>query len=76
MTYTNWNCLTGDAEGKTTHDELINELISTMEGDGSIVVLMHDASDKTYTAESLRDIIWYLRDQGYIFKNYYEIFGY
>ena len=74
VNHTNWNCLTGDAEGKTTHEELMATLQQTMEGDGSIIVLMHDASDKSYTAEVLPNVISYLREQGYTFKNFYEIF--
>lgn len=74
VNYTNWNCLTGDAEGKTTPDALMNSLKETMQGDGSIIVLMHDASDKSYTAETLPTVISYLREQGYTFKNFYEIF--
>ncbi len=74
VNYTNWNCLTGDAEGKTTPEELMGCLQQTMQGDGSIIVLMHDASDKSYTAESLPMVISYLREQGYTFKNFYGIF--
>lgn len=74
INYTNWNCLTGDAEGRTTTDSLMECLIQTMQGDGAIIVLMHDASDKSYTAEALPSVIAYLREQGYTFKNFYEIF--
>ncbi len=74
VNYTNWNCLTGDAEGKTTPEELMGCLQQTMQGDGSIIVLMHDASDKSYTLETLPMVIAYLREQGYTFKNFYEIF--
>lgn len=74
INYTNWNCLTGDAEGRTTTDSLMECLIQTMQGDGAIIVLMHDASDKSYTVEALPSVIAYLREQGYTFKNFYEIF--
>lgn len=74
ISHTNWNCLTGDAEGKTTPEALMACLQETMQGDGSLIVLMHDASDKTYTAETLPTVISYLREQGYSFKNFYEIF--
>lgn len=74
VNYTNWNCLTGDAEGKTTSEELMGCLRQTMQGDGSIIVLMHDASDKSYTLETLPQVISYLREQGYTFKNFYEVF--
>ena len=74
INHTNWNCLTGDAEGKTNTEALMSCLIKSMEGDDSIIVLMHDASDKSYTVEALPNVISYLREQGYTFKNFYEIF--
>lgn len=74
IAHTNWNCLTGDAEGKTNPEELFAYFQATMAGDGSIIVLMHDASDKSYTVETLPMVISYLREQGYTFKNFYEIF--
>ena len=74
VNYTNWNCLTGDAEGNTTPEAIMGCLQQSMEGDGSIIVLMHDASDKTYTVETLPTVIAYLREQGYTFKNFYGIF--
>ena len=74
VAHTNWNCLTGDAEGKNTVEDQINEMKKTMEGDDAIVVLMHDANDKQVTADALPEAIRYLKDQGYTFKNFYEIF--
>lgn len=74
VSHTNWNCMTGDAEGKNTVEDQLNELKATMEGDDAIVVLMHDASDKQVTADALPEVIHYLRDQGYRFANFYEIF--
>ena len=74
VTYTNWNCMTGDAEGKNTVEEQLEYLKATMEGDDTIIVLMHDASDKQVTADALPEVIRYLKEQGYTFKNFYEIF--
>lgn len=74
VTYTNWNCMTGDAEGKNTIEDQMGELINTMEGDDAIVVLMHDASDKQATVDTLPELIRYLREQGYQFRNFYDIF--
>lgn len=71
---TNWNCLTGDAEGKNTAEKSFEYFQQTMQGQGSLIVLMHDANDKTYTVEALPSVISYLREQGYSFKNFYEIF--
>lgn len=74
VAYTNWNCMTGDAEGSDTVEEQLETLKETMEGDDTIIVLMHDASDKQTTVDALPQIISYLREQGYTFKNFYEIF--
>ena len=74
VVHTNWNCMTGDAEGKNTVEDQMNELKTTMEGDDTIIVLMHDSSDKQVTADTLPEAIHYLKEQGYTFKNFYEIF--
>lgn len=36
---------------------------------------MHDAADKKATYEALPEIISYLREKGYTFKNFYDVFG-
>lgn len=74
VAYTNWNCLTGDAEGKDTKEECIQEFMATKEGKNSLVVLMHDSNEKTQTVEALPDIIMQLKNEGYTFKTFYEIF--
>ncbi len=74
IAYTNWNCLTGDAEGKTTKEECISEFIKTKSDQNSLIVLMHDANDKQQTVDSLPEIIQYLKNEGYTFKTFYEIF--
>ena len=74
VAHTNWNCMTGDAEGKNTVEAQMNELKATMQDDDTIIVLMHDAADKQTTADTLPQAIDYLREQGYTFKNFYEIF--
>lgn len=69
-----WNCLTGDAETRyPTEEKLMDGLIQTSNDKNSIVVLMHDAAEKTMTVETLPKVINYLREQGYEFKNFYEI---
>ena len=74
IAFTNWNCLTGDAENKTTREACINEMIRTKANQNSIILLMHDANDKIQTVEALPGIIEYFRNEGYTFKNFYEIF--
>lgn len=71
---TNWNCLTGDAENKTTKEACIQEMIDTKGNQNSIILLMHDAADKSQTAEALPEIIQYFKNEGYTFKTFYEIF--
>ena len=72
--FTNWNCLTGDAEGKNTKEDCIQEFIDTKADQSSLIVLMHDSNDKPQTVEALPEIIRILKDEGYVFKNFYEVF--
>lgn len=74
VAYTNWNCLTGDAAGKKTKEDCIQEFLSTKGNQNSLIVLMHDAGDKQYTADALPDIIQYLKNEGYTFKTFADIF--
>ena len=74
ISFTNWNCLTGDAEGVNTADGLIAKLIETKAHRTSLIVLMHDAGDKQLTVDTLRQIIQNFKNDGYKFKNFYEIF--
>ena len=72
--YVDWNALTGDAEKKDlTIEYEITRLQQTVANKSSVIILMHDASAKKVTAEALPQIIAYLREQGYEFKNFYEI---
>ena len=69
-----WNSLTGDAETtKPTIEFEMQRLQETVTGKNSVVVLMHDAEAKKATAEALPEIIKWLRENGYEFKNFYEI---
>ena len=72
--YVDWNALTGDAE--TQHpvaEKLLEQLKNTTQGKSSVVILMHDTQAKQVTADILPQVIAYLREQGYEFKNFYEI---
>ncbi len=68
-----WNALTGDAEGIKTKEGLYNRFLQTASGKSSIVLLMHDAADKILTYETLPSIIAYCRENGYEFKNMYDL---
>ena len=73
IAYLDWNALTYDAEGANTKEKILKNLKETMNGWDNVVVLMHDAADKSITYESLEDIIKYLQKQGYAFKNIYDL---
>ncbi|KMT21131.1 polysaccharide deacetylase family protein [Clostridium cylindrosporum] len=74
--YIDWNSLNGDAEGgKKNEAQLIDRLIKTSKGKKELVILMHDAATKMATANSLGQIIEYLKSSGYRFdtlNNYYK----
>lgn len=71
--YINWNALTRDAEGKPTAESLVEDLKATVGEKKRVVVLMHDAGSKQLTADTLPEVIGYLREEGFIFKNFYDI---
>ena len=73
MAYLDWSALTYDAEGANTKKKILKNLKDTMNGWNNVVVLMHDAADKYITYESLEDVIIYLKEKGYAFKNMYDL---
>ena len=68
-----WNALNGDAERLKTEEELLERLKETIQNKNSVVILMHDAGDKTKTYNILPQVIEYLREEGYEFKTFYDI---
>ena len=75
--YINWNSLTGDSAGEVENPDseyLMNELKeSTNNGrTEDIVVLMHDAGAKQVTADTLPQVIEYLKSKNYVFKPIYN----
>ncbi len=73
ISFIDWNALTNDAAGANTKEKIINNLKETVRDKNSVVILMHDASNKILTYETLPEIIQYLREQGYTFDNFYSI---
>lgn len=73
VVHLDWNCLSKDAEGVKTKEALIQNIIDTMGDKDSVVILMHDASDKILTYEMLPDLIAMLREKGYKFENIYDL---
>lgn len=69
-----WNALTGDAEtNNLSVDFELSRLSQTIAHRNSVVILMHDAAAKSITADALPQIIENLKEQGYEFKNFYDI---
>lgn len=73
IVHLDWNCLSEDAVGANTKESLMQNVIDTMGEKDSVVILMHDASDKILTYEMLSDLIAYLREKGYKFQNIYDL---
>lgn len=74
IAYVDWNALNNDATGESlTKEQMFDKLVETTNGKNSVVILMHDAGDKILTYEILQQVIQYLRDEGYTFKNFYDI---
>lgn len=69
-----WNSLTGDSEKTNpTPEYIMQNLQKTTNNKNSVIVLMHDAQAKQITVDTLQLVIDYLRNQGYEFKNFYEM---
>lgn len=67
IAYLDWNALTRDSEGKFTKEQLLNNFKITVKNKNSLVILNHDANGKILTYEVLKDIIAYLKQEGYTF---------
>ena len=69
-----WNALNGDSETQNPTVEFeMQRIKETTENKNSLVILMHDSPSKDVTVQALPQIISYLKEQGYEFKNFYEI---
>ena len=73
IAYLDWSALTYDAGGAKTKKEILKNLKETMNGWDNVVILMHDSADKKITYETLDDVIEYLQEKGYAFKNIYDL---
>ena len=72
--YVDWNALSGDAETtKPTVEYEMQRIQQTVGEKSSVVILMHDAQAKKVTADALPQIIGFLKEKGYEFKNFYDI---
>ena len=69
MRYIDWNASTRDAEiYNADPEQLVKASISTPANSHYIVLLAHDSTTKTSTAEALRGIIKYYRSLDYTFS--------
>ena len=74
IVHVDWNALNGDSETtRPTVEYEMQRIQETVENKQSVVILMHDAQAKKVTVDALPQIIDYLQQQGYEFKNFYEI---
>lgn len=73
IAYLDWNALTNDAAGANTKEKIMSNLKQTVSNKNNVVILMHDAPDKILTYETLEDVIKYLKQNGYTFKNMYDL---
>ena len=71
--YIDWNCLNNDSVKKYSSSQLLNNLIKTSKNKDILIILMHDTKDVSNSSLVLKDSIKYLKEQGYIFKNFYDI---
>lgn len=67
FSYFDWNVSCGDGSSKDySKQELVNNVLSTLDGKERGVVLMHDSNQKDTTVDALPDIIDGLRAQGFL----------
>lgn len=71
--YIDWNCLNNDSVKKYSNYQLLNNLKKSSKNKGTLIILMHDTSDVNDTPSILEDSINYLKNQGYEFKNFYDL---
>lgn len=68
--YFDWNVLSGDAGSCVTSDCVYSNVVNGLSKNRINVVLMHDI--KMFTANALKDIIYYCKSNGYIFDTLSE----
>lgn len=72
-TYIDWNCLNNDSIKKYSNSQLLQNLKKSAKNKGTLVILMHDTSDVNDTPSILKDSIDYLKEEGYEFRNFYDL---
>lgn len=72
--YIDWNCLNSDSVKKYTTSQLVSNLKKSCKNKGTLVILMHDTTDVSNSSLALKESIDYLKEQGYEFRNFYDLF--
>ena len=73
VAFLDWNALSNDSAGAHTKEDIMDNITKTVGEKNNVVILMHDASDKILTYETLQDVINFLKNKGYLFKNLYDV---
>lgn len=66
-TYFDWNILSQDSNSETTTQQIYQNVTNELKKSRSNVVLMNDFSGNTKTADALKDIIQFGKNNGYVF---------
>ena len=71
MKYIDWNASLCDAEYYAAPSEILYaNAIETSNGHNKVILLAHDSTTKTTTAEALKNIIKYFKSKNYTFKTF------
>ena len=70
-----WNCLTKDAEGAETYEQVMGNVDLYTGNKTSVVLLMHDSDSKQITAETLPKVIEYYKEKGFKFETVENYLG-
>lgn len=73
VAFLDWNALSNDSAGAHTKEDIMDNITKTVGEKNNVVILMHDASDKILTYETLQDVINFLKNKGYMFRNLYDV---
>ena len=73
VAFLDWNALSNDSAGAHTKEDIMDNITKTVGEKNNVVILMHDASDKILTYETLQDVINFLKNKGYMLKNLYDV---
>lgn len=69
--YVDWNASTRDAEiWCATPEQIYQAAINSSADRQNVVLLAHDSTKKTTTAQALKDIIRYYKQNGYVFAKF------